>query len=350
MKTLGLDCLAAARYQESVKKYLPAGFALGAFHDLFGNAVPLFEWALDTNHSVRSHLGWKDNHVFSEKDFPALVKKAKVLNALALKYPGLPVYLSPACEFYGNENPRKGLTRKAQEVLFDQMRDSAPDCVLVNAGINRKYGSFDLAEYHGDAEAHVNDHIVSIDGDDPFDVDYAAWKARHLNAEILFTWFWSYNCRKSMTDPTKRPDRKRMPTPTEFSQTIQWANTKPSQPDTDKIKQVKKPLLWKPEAQGMTDSRKGKPSLVSAGVSLGQDPLKITDTKGNRIGSLGYYGTFNNIDDSSRHYSGYRGGSSATAGQLAAKAIKGTGSPAIYIEVGKIKLAVGDPRNRQGGV
>lgn len=108
-----------------------------------------------------------------------------------------------------------------------------------------------------------------------------------------------------------------------------------------------KPYLWKPSSDDTGGSRQGKPAFLDSTHKVSKKTLNTYAVNGQKIGSVGYYGTFMN---GSRFYSGWTGGSSIKASDYADRASSQAGSPLIYIELTQ-GGCVGpfDPRNRTGG-
>lgn len=108
------------------------------------------------------------------------------------------------------------------------------------------------------------------------------------------------------------------------------------------IKPLAKPVLWKPEAQGMDDGRKGFPAFLSSVNKFdNKEKLRLFDKNGKEQGTVGFYGSF---QQGNRYYSKYRGGSGDSAEQFKRKG-------AAYIE-GEGFTCYGpfDPTKRTGAV
>lgn len=196
----GLDLLGAARFAEVAVRAFPEGFALGLFSNTFGDSLPVARRLLRAgkcNH-VRVQLLWSDNnHTYTDRDVPEMIREAKKWEELARNFAEATIELSPFCE-HNLQTPDKYL---------DMVKESAPSCVPVNSpwngAISRKYKN----EKHGPSAALKRRYNYSFDGTSAVDADVEMFKARHAGAEVFFLWVPQFNGKRNVSDTTPRPDR-----------------------------------------------------------------------------------------------------------------------------------------------
>lgn len=202
----GHDFLGGARYPDVVKKSLPRDWVLGILlQDFtpFEESLKLVEWALQNGHDVRAHCDWEDDHEWSERQLNSAVLACAAVDALAVRYPGRKVYLSPLLE----HRLRDAAARK----FFKRVKRAAPHCIIVNCGPEGVKGT--VREIHGGGPVPKGRYIYSFDGKEmEEELFISTMKRKHARAEIFFGWRWDRNGKKDRNDKTPRPNRKHWPT------------------------------------------------------------------------------------------------------------------------------------------
>ena len=248
----GLDLLGLAKYPNVAAKEFPPGFALGCFSSTFGDARPAVEAILKTGKCshVRVHLMWKDNHNFTTKDFPAIVKEAKKWQQLVWKY-NVKWYFSGACENHLSAKNALDLANKVLAVL---------PVIYVNSGDAKLPNDPQFrTEVHGTkTKALKVPYIFSYDGNACVDANVEEQKKKHKDAEIFFLWEPRFNGRWETNDTTPRPLRKGWPDAKMIRSVVALA----TQTGTSKLP---KNWLYKSHAEnkGIGDPRAEKPLFIS---------------------------------------------------------------------------------------
>lgn len=211
----GIANLGLAKYADTAVKGHAQGFANVTFTNTFGDAYGAIDKLLATGKVPfqEYNLLWKDNHTFTKKDFPFIVKEAQKYAKLAQKYENVQCAFSGATEHTLNKKDATDLAKKVLAVIPER-------CVYVNNPWEGKGAFIDPSpriwnEVHG-SEAHVpkvgGKYIWNADGSDVFDFDIEKLKARFSNAEVFVFWTSQNNGRKNRNDPTPRPQRQAWPT------------------------------------------------------------------------------------------------------------------------------------------
>ena len=211
----GLDLLGSARYPDVAVREFPDKWAFGVFFNVdgFGLAIPVLQSIAKTGRApiIRVQLMWKDNHQFSEKDFPEIVKRAKRVNRMAARYKGIQFFVSGACEH--------NLRKDAAAELARRCRAAAPLCTYVNSPSHHFGGQYInlsgpmvINECHGHEAPPTGRYFYSFDGTGCVDSNVPEMMAKHAKAEVFFFWTYQFNLLKNDNDSTKRKDRKAVPT------------------------------------------------------------------------------------------------------------------------------------------
>jgi hypothetical protein len=211
----GIANLGLAKYADTAVKGHTKGFANVTFTNTFGDAYDAIDKLLSTGKVPfqEYNLLWKDNHNFTKKDFPFIVKEAQKYSKLADKYPNVECAFSGATEHTLSKKDATDLAKQVLAVIPSR-------CVYVNNPWEGKGAFIDPSpriwnEVHG-SEAHVpkvgGKYIWNADGSDVFDFNIEVLKKRFVNAEAFVFWTSQNNGRKNRNDPTPRPQRKAWPT------------------------------------------------------------------------------------------------------------------------------------------
>jgi hypothetical protein len=310
----GLDFLGLPKYADVAVREFPAGWALGAFANTFGDAFPVVREIVRSGRCphVRMQLLWSDSHSFSLADMPLVISEAKRYNKLAGNNPKTKFELSVFCE-HNIPNP---------DPWLDQVAAAAPNCRIVNTpykgALSRKYKN----EVHGSHPRPKGPYNYSYDGTSCVDADVMADKRQYRNSEVFFFWIPQFNQKKNATDPTPRPQRKVIPTSGQIDSVIylhNHAGAGISLPSN---------FLWKSHAdqhaEPYPEPRASKPVLI---CPVKADRFELVADNGQVVDVLPYYGPF--ADGRSRYYLGDFGY------QVSEKALRIQGHPVLQLRSGR---------------
>jgi hypothetical protein len=274
--------------------------------------------------------------------------RVKLYCILAVKYPSTKIAISPALEH--------NMTPKAWRVLADATLETCAHVQLVNSpvgGIAAERYKGAWIEAHGSAD-QIKPGLdgYSMDGANASDIDIQAWLKRTKGAKYRNIWGRQDNCRDqnpTFTDPRRR---KACPkTKSYYAELAHIGDTFPPPPRIQSRLCVNRehfvsPMIWKPTAEnsGNGDQRADLPCSITD-LSGGQT-VGILDSKGNKVGTLGYFGTF--TGGLFRHYSGYPNGSRLNGYDFQVRAMASSGSPYVWLNSGKNCIGPILPGQRQG--
>lgn len=277
------------------------------------------------------------------KSFQAKVKKhdTKILSFLRERtllyrnlqgeFPHTKIIFSPILEH--------NMDRDSWRILADEVLKVWPSVQLVNSpegtGSSEKYRGAWL-ERHGN-KPKMDAEIYSLDGSDATDIDIVAWLKRvnTPNTKISFIWARVYNCRNQgpFEDPRARTS---CPITSTLNMLNHIQDVRPPAFEyvgggCRKIEKFDSRYIWKPlpEDKGNGDTRVNYPVVIVPGKVSKAIAL---DFKGNKTGTLGFYGPFDKLRN--RYYSSFTGGTKLAGYGFERKAIEGSGSPYTYIKVG----------------
>ena len=350
---LGQDYLGLAHPSFPVKQateLTPAGTAIGAFDDPFGDVIPALRTMLASGKfpAVRIHAHWDNGH----KIVPLKKLKAKLprYEKLAKDFPTVKVYVSHSCEY------KESKVTEVQKRV-DLVRKLCPSCIPVNACWTGATIPGVITETHGTkAKAKAGD-LVSTDGDNIFDIDAEAWVTKNARAEIIFLWGARYNLREAAKPDQKVPDpknRNAAPSGRYIQACIRLGSPKGTAPQptfTGKITPVKDPILWKtfaeddqePNPADPDDPRENRPVFICPSKAKSLD---VVTFDGKSIGKIMLGGGF--PPNLSRYYSGGPGGIGGYGAEIAQKALKSSGSEFVWLKDGKTFFGPVNPAFRQG--
>lgn len=283
-----LDGLGAAMYQSAYVKAITLKLGHGGFAEEFGPFFPVAQKCLGKGSPHgRYHLVWNKNHVYGDKDIPAIIRLAKQYNKLAAQHETQVVELSPFCERL-LFNP---------DTYLDIARENAPDCVIVNSpagqgALSSKYKN----EVHGGANHplkgaynYSGDGGATVNGQkrDFVDLDVTNLKVKHSNSDVFFIWACGLNCHWSITDTSRtfKPDDT-------YLQSLIYLATAEGQ--------ISVPHNWtiKSHAEASPDNAKSNKLMIISPVKASKITLK---RNGKVIENLAYYEPY--TDGRFRYYS-----------------------------------------------
>ena len=313
----GLDFLGLAKYADVAAENFPAGWALGAFSNTFGDARPAVEKVLKTGKpsAVRIHLMWKDDHNYTLKDGPKIVKEAQGWLPLVEKYRNIVWYFSGACE-------HKLSGKFANDLAMRVLGVFPEDTWYVNTPMK---GGFDiigpriLNERHGTkAKRKYENDEFSFDGSACVDADVEAFKKEFVSHNFFF-WEPRFNGRWETTDTTPRPERDDYPDRKLIESVVALAQNK------GLVRPLPKGWIYKSHSEndGKPSLRAEKPCLISP---LNRDKITLKLLNRKIIATFNYYGTYKG--------GGYRYYTDKWGYEIAQMAEYAQGSPVVQIWAG----------------
>lgn len=226
------------------------------------------------------------------------------------------------------------LSSAAWKVLADTVKRIWPEVQLVNNPMSATGERYRGAwiEGHGQ-KGRLDAEINSLDGDSASDIDIEAWKERFKNVKILYVHDRLYNGRLASGAWIDPRVRTAFPKTFQFEELAHITDRRRSAPTTEPIickiiNRFVAPNIWKQfaENKGTGDARAGYPVALS---NFGNADITIIAENGTEIGTLGYYGVYNN--ELRRHYSAWKGGSHLNGYTFEKLAKEKSGSPWTYL-------------------
>jgi hypothetical protein len=332
----GLDHLGIAKYGRLAAAEHPAGFALGAFSNTFGDALPSIKLVLDAGRCprVRIHLYWSDNagHKPDRDYLRRIQREAQRVGAFLKPYVGrVDCRVSGYCE-----HPLK--VREAKAVRDLVMRYMPAGVTYVNSLWSGGGGQAlpgEVNEIHGSKERPLSGRYEwSYDGQSCFDSDVEADKKKFARAETFYLWFPQCNGRKTLTDSTPRPQRKAFPTSRYIDSAIYLSTS------SGVGTKLPKGYIFKSHADQHTvppEPRAGKPVLI---MPVSKAKIELTTKSGQVVGAFTYAGSFTG--------GGYRYYCSDWGYLIAEKAKRISGSNVCQLRVNGRAVANVNPAFRAG--
>lgn len=207
----GLAMLGGARYQELAAGMLPQGWAASVFYqvDGFGNSKDLIKtWAENGVPRITVQLMWRDNHVFTKRDFKVIWRRAKSVRSLAQAYPETEFRVSGATEHRLNAKRARELARGLEL--------ACPECVVVNTPVT---GGALLTNYVNELRPgqqripkRIKRFDFSFDGTTTTPARARRLYNKFRNAETFYLWVPAFNGRQAVDDATPRMQRSAWPT------------------------------------------------------------------------------------------------------------------------------------------
>lgn len=324
-----IDYLGGARYKGAILKAHRPGLGAGFFSKLdgFGDALPVADALAASGKCpwIRLHAMWKDGHGYTRADFPAIVKEARRIQALAAKHPDIQWAISGACEHK--------LNAKDAGDLANLVKMAAPSCVYVNTPMEG--GAFlpgERNEIHAKlnpGHSPVPNFDFSFDGQPCTDRDVEAFKAGYSKANVFYMWDARLNNQWEYGDSVPRPEREGM-ADEKFIRSLNAL--------CDPCGQVHLPkgYLWKSHAEnhGNGDARAEHPVFICPDKAA---KAQLIAENGKLVAELPYYGTYG---PRFRYYGRTWGF------EMARTAIALSGKPLCQIKVGKKVVGIVNPAFR----
>lgn len=324
-------------------KIIPEGTAIGAFvDDTFGTAWPQIKKMAASGKfpAFRLQAHWDNNHVIVP--VPKLTNIARKAERLAILFPHITWYLSHSTEHNGNlEEVKKRMS------LIETV---APHTIPVNNPWNgATIKGYINEKHHSHSWDYSTKYMHSWDGANCYDGNVDKWHKDHAGAEIRFLWGLRYNLREVTKEGQSYPppkERKAIPSK-EYIKALVRLQKGPGLPPQafPRAIPVKSPLLYKTFSEDhphKEDPWENMPVLI---IPENSSKVDVIDCKKKVVTQLGNGGDY--PGGMWRYYSGINGGF-LWGYQIAAKALKQSGSEFVWFKVnGKIYGPV-NPAFRQG--
>ena len=351
-KMNGLDFLGLGskhwKVAESIKAF-PSGFALGTFdRNVFGDALPATKKFLASGKvsALRTHLWYTAGHKLCPLD--VIKTRAPLYDALARKYPEIPIYISHTCEYDESDASKV-------KACVEAIKKYAPKCIPVNCKWRGASIKGVLEETHVIDKPHKKPYIVSTDGPGITQKNCPAFQKLHSKALLVFGWDSRFNFREQDDDPVRPPNlpapplRQRGPSP-EYIRGIARLlcpiGVAPARQFHGKEIPIKGNLLWKAfcedklEEYGKPeDPRNNRP--VFLGSKCSSKTLDIVDYKGKRVTTIGLF-----PGSDARYYAGMT--ERLYGIEMAERALKQSGSEFVWIREGRFFYGPINPAFRTG--
>ena len=325
----GLDFLAIAKYGDIVKREMPENFALGAFSNTFGNALPAVAAVLDTGRcpEVRLHLWWEDDHKKKPDTFQKIEKEAKRVGAFYAAYPKILCKVSGFCE----HTLSLADAMKLREIVVAQM---PPHCIYVNSPWTGAILPNCINEIHGNkSKIPQGSFDYSYDGQSAFDAPVTQDKVKYGKAGTFYLWIPQFNGRLKGDDPTPRPQRKAWPCSQQIDGTIYLSTEEgPSK--------LPKGWIYKSYSDQHTTPPQGKDCKPVWICPIKASEILLKTRNGQVVDRARYYGTFAG--------GGYRYYGQDWAYLIAEKARRIQGDPTCEVWINDKSVGLVNPGFRAG--
>lgn len=336
--TWGLDTLGCAKYEELMVQQFPAGFWGSAFSSTFGDARRVVERTVATGRprGWKIQLAWKDNHQFSQRDFPAIAAEAKKWRPIVERYP-IQWGFSGACENLLNNQDASAL----RDIVLNEL----PGVIYIQSGPPIASSPRVWNEVHqpakGNAAALPGYFSFSFDGADVVNENITGQKLVMAGCQVFWIWTLNFNGNKSSNAAhgvfVPREQRRAWPTVEMFDSMIYLAQDRGATG-------LGKNCIWKTHSEQYADvpaigSRDNKPVLIIPGNA---PSVGLYAANGQVVASARRYGPFSGIKGTSRYYF-YDWGFI-----LAEKAKRIQGNPVVQVIAGGKSFGFVNPGFRDG--
>jgi hypothetical protein len=302
----GYDVLGLAQY---CNRYLEAPRlpAVSTLLNTFGDPLPCLDKALARGGLSVVQIDlidatcWRNRvcppGVPKPDDLRTIKKRAQLVSALAVKYPSVEFWVSPALEHDVKSSSTVAKMMKAAQ-------EGCPTCKPINSPFSG--AKTQPLELHG---TKVKAFAVSGDGASSFDGDNLSSDGNDFEHRVsgnynTFAWWNELNLRctgeKKFTPPLKRTEK---PSADQFKQAyllLQPEAAVPAAPS--RCKEVvkvngRKGEIFKPNAESYCngvpkDARSNKPLLIINKKGKRGDKIKVYSSAGKEVGCFAYYGSY----------------------------------------------------------
>lgn len=294
----GLDHLGIAKYGKLAAAEHPSGYALGAFSNVFGDALPAIKAILDSGRCprVRVHLYWSNNA--GHKPDPDYLKRIDVEAIRVGKF--YQSYVGKVdCRVSGYcEHPLK--TPEAEKVRQVVMRRMPQGVTYVNSPLGGATLPGCVNETHkGNNQKVIGRQDFSYDGVSVHDSDVTTDKATYALCETFYLWIYQFNGHMSGSDRLPINQRRAYPDSRQIDACI-YASRDLSGSN------IPKGWTLKPVSDQHSTPYVGKDQKPVWITPLGTKPkiIDIRASNGQVINQAPYFGTAN--DEHTGKVTGYR--------------------------------------------
>lgn len=302
----GYDVLGLAQY---CSRYLEAPRlpAVSTLLNTFGDPLPCLDKALARGGLSVVQIDLIDATCWRNKvcppgvpkpdDLRTIKKRAQLVSKLAVKYPSVEFWVSPALE---HDVKSSGTVAK----MMQAAQDGCPTCKVINSPFSG--AKTQPLELHG---TKTKAFSISGDGASSFDADNLSsdgndFEHRTSGNYNTFAWWNELNLRctgeKKFTPPLKRTEK---PSADQFKQAYLLlqpeAVVPPAPPRCKEVVKVngRKGEIFKPNAESYCngvpkDARSNKPLLIINKKGKRGNKLKVYASSGKEVGCFAYYGTY----------------------------------------------------------
>ena len=350
----GYDVLGLAQY---CNRYLEAPRlpAVSTLLNTFGDPLPCLDKAL-----ARGGLSvvqvdlidatcWRNRvcppGVPKPDDLRTIKKRAQLVSALAVKYPSVEFWVSPALEHDVKSSSTVAKMMKAAQ-------EGCPTCKVINSPFSG--AKTQPLELHG---TKVKAFSVSGDGASSFDGDNLSSDGNDFEHRVsghYSTFLWWPEANGRVTSEKGKPpmpkQRTCWPTKDLFVQASLIAKEEEPRPETPpyckKVREVSGRELVKTNAEAYApcphpDKRGNRPLLILKRKGKGGEKLKVLDSRGKNVGCFAYYGAYD-APGLFRYYMG------SCSGQTPAGLYKDLGGEWGFLDLGKGSCLRFNSIRRQG--
>lgn len=328
----GLDHLGIAKYGQVAADEHPDGWALGAFTNVFGDALPAIARVLATGRCprVRLHLAWADDH--KSFNLKGIEKEAKRVGVFFQRYPNIQRRVSGGCEHTWDGKTAE----KVRQIVMKHM-PTGVEYVNTPLLVGARKGAIlqnCINETHGSHAKPLKGRFdFSFDGNSCVDSNVTALKKSLSGAETFYLWSHQCNGRLKEDDKTPRPQRRAFPTPRFIDSWIYLSRDRGN---------AKLPPRWLIKSHSdqhavPPEPRAGKPVCI---IPIKAKAIDFVADNGQVVISAPYYGAFAG--------GGYRYYVPDWGYLVSEKAIRIQGHPILKVRVGGKVYGTANLAFRQG--
>lgn len=315
----GYDVLGVAKY---CGRFLQAPILPGmsTLLNTFGDPLPCVEKRIQQGGlkvvqvDLIDATCWRNHNcppgVSKPTDLKVIRKRSSLVYALAIKYPEIEWWVSPALE-----DDVRDVNKKRQ--MLEAAKAGCPTCKIINSPFTGAKPDGYPIEKHG---TKVSSFSVSSDGASVFDGDNLrsddnGFEHRISGSYTTYVWFNELNLRCTGEEHAPPPKlRTAKPTYDLFYQayltTFPEASKPPNPPQCREVRDIQKGKeITKPNAEQycngqQKDKRGNKPLLIIKKAGRKGDKLNVLRSDGQKVAQFCYYGTYKDLPGTHRWYMG----------------------------------------------
>lgn len=342
----GYDVLGVARYCDRLLASPPVSY-LSTLQGTFGNPLPCIERAIREWKTVRfvqvdliDATCWRNRvcapGVPHPEDLGAIERRAAEVQNYANVFPQVEWWVSPALE-HDVKDPNK------VRAMMQAAKRGCPKCKIINSPESGAHLPDYPSEHHGNVKKGF---AVSNDGASIFDSDSVSYRTH--GERFVAAWFPEMNGRTTGDKGFIMPDRRTCWPTADLMLQARLLLEESKEEDFPGVCKRRRNLeareLWKTNAESYSpcphpDSRGNKYLFISRFTDR---TLDLIDKRGNKVGQLGYYGTYSGDRGYHRHYIGGPGGSGESPIQMYNK----VGGETLFVKRGDECIRVNTIRRK----